>query len=366
MQAASKWQTLPGLMRRARWVSLFVVLSAVGYLLLWPSPIDPRAWEPSPAMPMTGPFALNQRLAAVEWWAKQLIGPEAITIDAKGRVVSGLRDGRVVRLEVGSDAPEVLVDTGGRPLGLAYHPDGRLIICDAHKGLLALDSNGELQTLATGEGGVPFAFADDLDIDPQGVIYFSDASARFSIEHFTEDLLEHQTTGRLLKYDPATKQVTRIADGFSFANGVALGPDAQWLVVAEMGTYRLWRIWLKGEQAGKKELFAELPGFPDNVRYSKSRRVFWIAIGSPRNPLVDALAGAPLMRQVITRLPRAVQPAAERHAFVIAVDEHGKVVESLQHRAPDSYSPIASAFEHDGWLYLGSFIREGVARVRLP
>jgi hypothetical protein len=37
----------------------------------------------------------------------------------------------------------------------------------------------------------------------------------------------------------------------------------------------------------------------------------------------------------------------------------------LQHRAPDSYSPIASALERDGWLYLGSFAREGVARLKL-
>ena len=126
------------------------------------------------------------------------------------------------------------------------------------------------------------------------------------------------------------------------------------------------RIWLKGEQAGKKELFLDLPGFPDNVRYSKSRHVFWVAIGSPRNPMVDDLAGSPTLRKVITRLPKAVQPKPERHAIVIAVDENGKVVDNLQYRAPDSFSPVASAVEHDGWLYLGSFIREGVARVRLP
>ena len=353
-------------MRRALGVVFVVFLALLGYLLLAPSPLEPRAWQPPPGVPMTGAFALNDRLEHVEWWAKQLTGPEAIAIDAKGRLVTGLLDGRVVRLSVGGDQAEVLANTGGRPLGLRYHPDGRLIICDAHKGLLALDEAGELQTLATSEGGVPFAFTDDLDIDADGVIYFSDASARFSVEHFTEDLLEHQTTGRLLKYDPATKQVTRLADGFSFANGVALGPDAQWAVVAEMGTYRLWKVWLKGAQAGKKELFVELPGFPDNVRYSKSRHVFWIALGSPRNALVDGLAGSPLLRKVISRLPRAVQPAPERHAFVVAVDDDGKPVESLQYRALDSYSPIATAIEHDGWLYLGSFIREGVARVRLP
>ncbi len=353
-------------MRRAWWVIPFVGLALFGFLFLAPSALEPQAWVPPEPMAMTGVFALNDRLKPVEWWARQLVGPEAVAFDAQGRLVTGLADGRVVRLAVGSDAAEVLVDTHGRPLALAYHPDGRLIICDAHRGLLALDLQGKLETLATTEGGVPFKFTDDLDIDADGVIYFSDASAHFSVEHFTEDLLEHQTSGRLLKYDPATKQVTRLGEGLSFANGVALGPDAQWVVVAEMGAYRLWKIWLKGERAGQKELFIVLPGFPDNVRYSKSRRVFWVALGSPRNPLVDSLAGWPSVRKAIARLPKAVQPAPERHAFVVAVDENGQAVETLQYRAADSYSPVSTVLEHDGWLYLGSFIRDGVARVRIP
>ncbi len=348
-------------------VAAFVVFAAVlVFLLFGPGELEPRAWEAPPPMPLTGVYALNDRLASVEWWSKESVGPEAITFDPQGRLITGLLDGRVVRITVGNDAPELLVDTKGRPLALAFHPDGRLIICDAHKGLLALDPAGKLETLATEEGGVRFAFTDDLSIDDEGVIYFSDASARFTVEKFTEDLLEHQTTGRFLKYDPATKTVTKLAEGFSFANGVALGPDQTWAVVAEMGAYRLWKIMVKGPEAGKKVLFTDLPGFPDNVRFSKSRGVFWVALGSPRNPLVDKLAGAPLLRGLISKLPKFVQPAPERHAFVVAVDTTGKVVETLQNKAPNSYSPIATAVEHDGWLYLGSFIREGVARVRLP
>jgi sugar lactone lactonase YvrE len=344
-----------------------LILAGFAYLFFWPSTIDPRAWDPPPVAPLTGAYAPNDRLKKAEWWAKQLVGPEAITLDPEGRVVTGLSDGRIVRLVPGSDAFELIGKIQGRPLAVGYGADGRLIICDAHLGLLALGADGKLETLANSEGGVPFGFTDDFDIDSEGTIYFSDASARNSSERFTEDLLEHQTTGRLLKYDPATKSVTRLAEGFSFANGVALGPDEQWVVLAETGAYRLWKVWVKGPQQGKKEVFLDsLPGFPDNVRYSKSRHVFWVAIGSPRNRLVDALAHWPSLRSVISRLPKAVQPAPERHAFVLAVDEQGKSVESLQYRAPDSYSPIASAIERDGWLYFGSFLREGVARVKLP
>jgi strictosidine synthase len=339
-------------------------LLALGWVV---SPIEPAPWTPPANAPLTGAYAPNERLQPIEWWAKGLIGPEAITVAPDGALVAGLKDGRIVRLKVGVDAPEVLFDTKGRPLAMAYHPDGRLIICDAHAGLLAMSTDGKVETLATEQGGVPFRFVDDLAITKDGTIYFSDASARHSIERFTEDLLEHQTTGRLLRYVPATKELTRIADGFSFTNGVALSGDESFLVVAETGTYRLWRIWLTGEHAGRKELLTDsLPGFPDNVRWSESRQGFWVAIGSPRKPEIDLLASWPNTRRIVASLPKALQPRPARHSYVLLVDLEGKPVESFQRDAPDSYSPIACATEHEGWLYLGSFAREGVARFKLP
>src|SRR6185295_3040415 len=107
---------------------------------------------------------------------------EAITVAPDGSLVAGLKDGRIVKLKVGVDTPEVLFDTKGRPLAMAYHPDGRLIICDAHAGLLARSPDGKVETLATEHGGLPFRFVDDLAITKDGTIYFSDASARNSIE----------------------------------------------------------------------------------------------------------------------------------------------------------------------------------------
>lgn len=353
-------------MRRVVVAVLALPALAVLGLALTPSIIEPAEWDPPSPTPLEGPWARNERLKPVEWWAKQLIGPEAMFIDADGTLVTGLKDGRIVRLRAGVDEPTVLADTHGRPLAIARHPDGRILICDAFRGLLALDPQGIIEVLASEHGGVPFRFTDDLDITRDGAVFFTDASARHSIDRFTMDLLEHQTTGRVLRWDPATRKTSLVASGFNFANGLALSPDESFLVVAETGAYRLWRVWLSGPRTGEKEPFgAPLPGFPDNVRLSRSRNAFWVAIGSPRNGLVDALAHAPALRAFISKLPKSVQPAPARFAHVAALGLDGAVLESLQYDAPDSYSPIASALEHDGWLYLGSFAREGVARVKL-
>ena len=80
---------------------------------------------------------------------------------------------------------------------------------------------------------------------------------------------------------------------------------------------------------------------------------------------MDALAPHPFWRGVVARLPAALKPKPERYAQVVAVSAQGKVLESLQHQAPDSYSPVTSALEHDGWLYLGSLSHAGLARLKL-
>ncbi|MBX7116085.1 MAG: SMP-30/gluconolactonase/LRE family protein [Myxococcaceae bacterium] len=349
-------------------VGVSLLLAALaGYLGLAPVAVDPVVWHPSADPGFTGAYALNDSLQSAEWLFKEWPGPEAMTFDAQGALVAGLVDGRIVRANLHDKTFDVLANTAGRPLGLKYGPDGRLYICDGKKGLLALETTGQLTTLATEEGGVPFGFTDDLAIARDGTVYFTDATSRFGDSTYKMDLLEHQLTGRVMKYEPATKKVSRVATDLQFANGIALGPDETWLVVVETGSYQLRRVFVSGPRTGEKEMFIEnLPGFPDNVTYSKESKTFWVAIASPRNPLVDALADQPFWRKVIARLPNALQPAPQRHAFVLGVDEQGKVTHNFQYRSGDSYSPVTSAIERDGHLYLGSFFQVGVARFTLP
>jgi sugar lactone lactonase YvrE len=330
-----------------------LIAAGLAYLLFWPVGIEPVAWAPPPKVDAP----LNDKLKTLERVHKELKGPEAIAFDADGGLYAGLDDGRIVRVSP-EDKVETVVDTGDKALGLKFSPEGKLYIC-AMKGLLSVGADGKLETLSA-----PFVFADDLDFGADGAVYFSDASQRHDVRHFIDDLLEHQTTGRLMRYDPSTKQTTVRADGFQFANGVAAGPDRTWVVVAETGNYRLTRVDLSD---GKKTIFADsLPGFPDNVTWSPSRQVFWVAIGSPRDPAVDALAPYPFLRKVVARLPKAVQPKPQPHATVLAFDAAGKRVENLQWKDPVTYAPIASVIEHDGALYLGSFREDGYARYRLP
>ncbi len=230
---------------------LVVAAAAVLYLAFWPVPIEPVAWKAPPAPALTGPYALNDRLRGVERLVPGAVhGPEAIAFDPTGHACTGTRDGRILCLDPATGAVEQRAVTGGRPLGLAFDPTGRLYVCDARKGLLAVSPSGILETLATGHGGVPFGLADDVDIAPDGTVYFTDASSRSGLDATREDILEHAGHGRLLAYHPQDGKTELLLSGLQFANGVAVAGDGSYLVVTETGAYRLTRYWLSGPRRG--------------------------------------------------------------------------------------------------------------------
>lgn len=69
----------------------------------------------------------------------------------------------------------------GRPLGLRFDKKtGDLYIADAYFGLLKVGPQGGLATqLTTQAEGVPLNFTNDLDLDEEGNIYFTDSSTNY-------------------------------------------------------------------------------------------------------------------------------------------------------------------------------------------
>jgi sugar lactone lactonase YvrE len=357
------------MVRKLLVASAIVAGGCFAYLLAWPVPITPVAWK-APADPgFTGPFAVNRRLSGLQRLPLgSFTGPEDVAIDAAGNIYVGTHQGRILKLPAGQASFTPWVDTGGRPLGLAFDARGQLVVADAYRGLLSVAPDGKISELATASGGTPIRFADDVAVAADGKIYFSDASVKFGArEHGVEeasilDLLEHGGHGRVLVYDPATRAARAVLDGLNFANGVTLSPDQSFLLVAETGSYRVVRLWLKGPRQGWAEPFAEeLPGLPDNLSTGQDGR-FWVALVAPRDGLLDRLSSYPFLRRVVPRLPAPVRPGPRRYGHIIALDASGKVVASLQDPAGE-YPLNTSVLETPDYLYLGSLVAPSLARL---
>jgi sugar lactone lactonase YvrE len=347
-------------------IILLIVGAALAYLLFAPVPITPAAWTPPTAPTLTGQYERNTRLSPVE---KLSVGdghkPEDVALDAQGRIYAGLEDGRIMQLQPDGTQPRLFANTQGRPLGMVFDRAGNLIVTDAIKGLLSVNPAGGIKVLATEADGVKFGCLNDLDIGADGTIYFSEASYKYPMSEFRNDVLEHQPNGRLMALDPQTLKTRTLLRGIYFANGVAVSPDQTFVLVAETGRYRIRRYWLKDPKEGMDDIFIDnLPGFPDGIS-SNGTDKFWLALVTPRQALFDRMLPHPFLRKMVYRLPKAMQPAPERYSFVIALNPAGRVVQNLQNGSSDCYAQIANVLERDGKLYFGSIGEDAVGRFSL-
>ena len=325
--------------------------------VIWHPPAAPaRAWQSRSATPLPPLTVLDVPGT----------GPEDVAVDDQGRIVTGVEDGRVLRITPATGAVERLCDTGGRPLGIEHLGGDQFLICDAYRGLLALSAgDGRLQTLHTGVDGSAFLVCNNAAVARDGTIYFTDSSQRFTLEHWKGDLLEHSGTGRLLRVEPGGRPEV-VLDGLQFANGVAVAHDESFVAVAQSGGYCVTRVQLQGSSAGAVDtLIDNLPGFPDNIS-TGTDGLIWITIGSRRDRTLDLLAPRPpLLRRLVWALPEAWLPAPVPTVWVMAVDAAGRVVHDLQ--APgDRMSVVTGVREVDGRVYLGSLVASAVAYFDLP
>jgi len=345
---------------------LLIVAVALVYLLVAPVPVNPAAWTPPAAPALTGQYQQNNRLASTERLPLgDGHGPEDVALDASNKIYAGFDDGRIIQLQADGTQPRVFANTDGRPLGLVVDATGNLIVADAVKGLLQVDPEGKITTLVDQINGVRFGCLNDLDVGKDGIIYFTEASNKFPMTQFTEDLIEHQPNGRLMAFDPKTGQTRTLLAGIHFANGVAVSPDQNSVLVNETGMYRVLRFWLRGEKAGQSEVFIDnLPGFPDGIS-SNGKDRYWLSLVTPRDAFFDRILPHPFVRKMVMRLPKFLRPAPIHYSFVLGLDNEGRVVDNLQNPAPDCYAEIANAVERNGSLYFGSIAENSVGRFKI-
>jgi sugar lactone lactonase YvrE len=356
--------------RFLKWLGL-VAVALAAYLACWPVPIDPVAWQTPKSGGYAGPHAQNDRLAAARLVSiAPEVGPEHIAFGPDGKLYTGVLSGAVLRMNPDGTGIESVVNTGGRPLGVAFDAEGRLIVADAMKGLLMVGTGGSVTVLADHAGTDPIVFADAVIVAADGRIYFTDATQRFSprkigtFDAALFDVMEHSCTGRVLVYQPETRAVGVVMNGLCFPNGVALSADQAHLFVAETGEYRVWKVDVDAESVDARAvasgvpdpkarvILANLPGFPDNLTRDDQGRL-WTGFTKPRSEAIDSMSGRPWLRSLSLRLPKSMWPVPPAYGHVIAFDEDGRVVEDLQDpagRIPET----SGATVHDGNVYVHS------------
>jgi sugar lactone lactonase YvrE len=277
---------------------------------------------------------------------------------------------------------EVFAETGGRPLGLDFDAQGRVIVADAMQGLLAIGPDRKITVLldkltppdgAPPDGSPPdgsppdnIRYANSVVVAKNGKIYLSDASQRFAPRQFGGtfhasilDILEHSATGRVIEFDPASAKARVVFKDLAFANGLALSQDEKSLFVVETGEYRVWKLDLQAQNLSARQnspmahlLLANLPGYPDNLMRGREGRI-WLGLAKPRAGAIDNMAQRPWLRKVTLRLPKFLWPVPKAYGHVIAFHEDGKIVQDMQDPA-GAYPETTGVLEAGNQLFIQS------------
>ncbi|CAL1279389.1 unnamed protein product [Larinioides sclopetarius] len=279
--------------------------------------------------------------------------------------------------------------------------DGLLYFCDAYYGIFTMNfTTGALNNILPSNvqvGGQEFKFLDDLDIDDKGNIYFTDATTKWDLSTFSYIMLENEAGGRVIRHNIHSGETEVLAKGLHFPNGIQLSKDGKSLLVCEVTNRRILRLYIKGAEKGKLEVFADaLPAEPDNIRPSSSGG-YWVAFGSARNssnPLIpDRLSEYTNLKRfygrihiffsdLLVKLSEFVDNFAfkafayrlhrgevmfslfNQHAIAIEFDAKGQILRSFH--SPDGKFPfISEVKEQDGYLYIGSFVNPYLGRLQL-
>ena len=176
-------------------------------------------------------------------------GPAA---DAEGNVYfTDIPNSRIYRIDPQRKI-SLFRENSGRANGLFFDRAGDLIVCEGgNRRVTRVRMSGEVDVLADNYMGKPLNSPNDLWVDPQGGVYFSDP------RYGSQDGLE-QDGFHVYYIAPGEKSIRRVISDLVKPNGVLGDRDGKVLYVADADDDKTYRYPILGPgKLGKRKLLVE-------------------------------------------------------------------------------------------------------------
>ena len=332
---------------------------------------------PSTAADSGTAYAVNDRLRDVySIGVGQVESPEDVILDDNDDLYCGSRHGDIVRFFAPDyKKMEIYAHIGGQTLGMAFDAHNNLCVCVGGMGLYRVSPERKVEKLTDETNRSMLSviddsrlrLADDLDIAPDGRIFFSEATIRYEMHDWHTDALEGRGSGRIICYEPRTKHTHTVLSNLIFPNGICIASDGQSILFAETWGCTIKRYWFDGPRTGQVEvLIPNLPGYPDNINRASDGN-YWCGLIGMRSQVFDLAMRKPGFR---TRMVKQLQvdewfSPNLNTGCVIKFNERGEVLESLWDLHGVNHPMITSMREHRGYLYLGGLSNNRIGRHKL-
>jgi sugar lactone lactonase YvrE len=164
---------------------------------------------------------------------------------------------RVMRVKPGAGAAEIVAPLEGRPSGMDFFPDGRLLVAGAidRKLWWVIDGRTELAAdLSMHTSGL----LNDMIVDAQGRAWIGDTGFNLAAGG-------RERPGTLFSWSPE-EGVRRAAENIRFPNGLAITPDGRTLYLAETFASAITAFDLSPDGTlSNRRIHAQLEGRPDGM-----------------------------------------------------------------------------------------------------
>lgn len=187
----------------------------------------------------------------------------------------------------------------------------------------------------------------------------------FGVRNFMQLVFSGENGGRIFKYDPVTKETSVLLKNIQFPNGITFSKDGSFFLFCQ-GSGKIIKYWLKGDKVGTTEVFAILPGFPDNIRTNKDGD-FWVALHCRRSWTNHLMAANPRFRNFVLKLPIKAKYhflffiGGWPHGIIIKYSPQGQVLQVLEDAPGKVVKAVSEVEERDGKLWIGSVLMPFVA-----
>ena len=280
-------------------------------------------------------------------------------VDGEGQIWTGVDDGRIVRISPESGETTVVGDTGGRPLGLHVARDGRLLICDSPRGLLAMDPRHRRVRDAGRRGGRPkTAVLLERHRNTRRRNLFHRVDERFHLRRLHGGDLGGARDGAACsagsgrhrghaRVRPVFRQRAD-ADRGRVRAGVRRAAGTTAVEVPADRTERRDRSphWPR-----------TCPACPTTCRPVPTAGSGARSSHRPTRSRIGWRRGSPLVRKLLWRLPSRLRPKPESVVWVVAFDpETGDAVAGMRTEHP-GFGQVTGMVEANGKLWMGSHRR---------
>ena len=203
----------------------------------------------------------------------------------------GWKEVQIGKLDLASGEVSTFRAASNMANGMTLDREGRLLVCEqgtktarARISRIDLDS-GETETLVDEWFGLTFNSPNDIVVKRDGTVWFTDPSYGY-LQSFKDQPL---VSDFVYRYDPATGDVTVVADSFNKPNGLAFSPGEETLYINDSGAIqgpgsyyvnlphhiRAFDVAPGGGPLTNDRLFAVVtPGIPDGLKTDSAGRVY--------------------------------------------------------------------------------------------